>query len=77
MYAVVVTILNRNCFVLTDDSQSSHTFVRVLNKVLSASLHCLLCDASFGKRNYTIHTYFIFTSQKLFLIFKSEVLSSN
>lgn len=46
---VTVNFIYRECFVLTDDSQALRTFIRVLNKVLSASLHCLLCDASFGE----------------------------
>ena len=39
---------SRLCFVTTDDSQTSRTFVRAINKVLRTDLRCLLRDGSLG-----------------------------
>ena len=43
------TVPSRNCFVTTDDSQATKSFLKALNKVLSADLRCILCDSSLGK----------------------------
>ncbi len=44
----------RECFVSTDDSQATRTFLKALNKVLSADHRCSLCDASLGKEGFLL-----------------------
>lgn len=43
----------------TDDSQASRTFVKVLNKVLSAGLRCILCDAEMFWSSFNHHKHLI------------------
>lgn len=52
---LTVIHMYRDCFVTTDDSQATKTFLKAINKVLCADLRCILCDSSLGKFEDVLH----------------------